>query len=152
MSTWSHLRRSVGLPAGKAPSAVLVTVMILLVAGWLLQERVSAPDPSELDYSEVCKLIADGKVDMVVITGQAIEGNFAAAQTIANHRTQSFRTTAPASDPTFLPLLHDKNVRVRVIRPRLNLMTRLLLGALPLSSFLGLGLWFSRRESNASPR
>jgi hypothetical protein len=52
MSVWSEFRRTVGLPKGKAPWAVLCTVLVLLTAGYLLQERVTAPSMNDLDYSD----------------------------------------------------------------------------------------------------
>ena len=152
MSTWSDFRETVGLARGEAPWGVLCTVLVLLLAGWLLQERTFAPDTSELDYSTLCKFIEEGKVDRVVIKGQAVEGDFTEVQTVAGHQTKIFRATAPASDPTFLPLLREKKVRVRVIALGPSLLTRLALGGLPLTLFLGLGFWASHRSANRSAR
>ena len=150
MSTWSEFRGTVGLPKGKTPWAVLCTVLVLLTAGWLLQERVTAPSMNDLDYSELCRFIDEGKVDLVVIKGQAVEGDFFELQKIAGHNTTLFRATAPTNDPSFWPLLHERKVRVRVIAVGPGLLTRLALGALPLALFLGLGLWASRRANHAS--
>ena len=101
MSTWSDLRETVGLARGKAPWGVVCTVMVLFTAGWLLQQRVFAPDTSELDYSTLCKYIDEGKVAKVVIKGQAVEGDFAEPQTVAGHRTKIFRATGPGQRPDF---------------------------------------------------
>jgi hypothetical protein len=79
MSVWSEFRSTVGLPVGRTPWAVLCTVPVLLIAGGLLQERVTAPSLNELDYSELCRFIEQGKVDLGVIKGQAVEGALARA-------------------------------------------------------------------------
>lgn len=150
MSAWSEFRSTVGLPVGKTPWVALWTVLVLLAAGWLLQERVTAPSSNDLDYSELCQLIDEGKVQLVVIKGQTIEGDFAQPQRIAGHQTRLFRATAPLNDPAFWPLLHQRKVRVRVVALGPGLLTRLVLGALPLTLFLGFGLWASRREHGAS--
>jgi len=51
MTNWSEFRSTVGLPMGRTPWAVLCTVLVLLNAGWLLQERVTAPRLNDLEYS-----------------------------------------------------------------------------------------------------
>jgi len=150
MSIWSEFRSTVGLPAGRAPWAVLCTVLVLLTAGWLLQERVSAPSMNDLDYSELYRFIDEGKVDLVVIKGQAVEGDFFEPQKVAGHKTTLFSATAPTNDPSFWPLLHEKKVRVQVIAVGPGLLARLVLGAVPLALFLGVGLWVSLRGRNAS--
>jgi hypothetical protein len=116
---------------------VLCTVLVLLTAGWLLQERMTAPSMNDLDYSELCRFIDEGKVDLVVIKGQAVEGDFFELQKIAGHKAKLFRATAPMNDPFFWPLLHDKKVRVQVIAVGPGLLTRLGLGALPEAGFGG---------------
>ena len=148
MSIWSELRETVGLPRGRARWAALVTVVTLLVAGWVLQERVSAPDTSELEYSALCQLVEQGKVDLVVIKGQEISGDLSEPEPVLGHRSKMFRTLMPANDPAFLALLHDKKVRIRVLPLGPSLLARLLLGALPLLAFLGFGLWFSRQRTD----
>jgi hypothetical protein len=148
MSVWSEFRSTVGLPVGKTPWAVLCTVLVLLTAGWLLQERVTAPRMNDLDYSELYRFIDEGKVALVVIKGQAVEGDFFEQQKIAGHETKLFRATAPTNDPSFWPLLHEKKVRVQVIAVGPGLLARLALGAVPLALFLGFGIWVSRRDRN----
>ncbi|HEX7450884.1 MAG TPA: hypothetical protein VF294_01285 [Polyangiaceae bacterium] len=150
MSVWSEFRSTVGLPVGRTPWGVLCTVLILLTAGWLLQERVTAPSMNDLDYSELCRFIDEGRVELVVIKGQAVEGDFFEPQKIAGHQTRLFRATAPTNDPSFWPLLHEKKVRVQVIAVGPGLLTRLALGSVPLTLFLGFGLWVSRRGKSAS--
>ena len=150
MSTWSEFRSTVGLPLGSTPWAVVCTVLVLLTAGWLLQERVTAPSLNDLDYSELCRFIDEGKVDWVVIKGQSVEGDFFEQPKIAGHKTKLFRATVPTNDPSFWPLLHEKKVRVQVVAVGPGLLTRLALGAVPLALFLGVGLWVSRRGRNAS--
>lgn len=152
MSAWSEFRSTIGLPKGKTPWAAVWTVLVLLTAGWLLQERATAPSMNDLDYSELYRLIDEGKVERMVIKGQAVEGDFFEPQTIAGHRTNLFRATAPINDPSFWPLLHDKKVRVRVVAVGPGLLTRVVLGALPLVLFLGFGLWASRRTNGAGAR
>jgi hypothetical protein len=149
MSTWSEFRDTVGLPRGKARWAAVCTVLVLLAAGWLLQERVTAPRADDLDYSELCRFIDEGKVELLQIKGQAIEGDFLKAERVAGHQTRLFRATAPPNDPAFWPLLHQKKVRVRVVAVGPGLLTRLALGAVPLAIFLGLGLWVSRTSARA---
>ena len=84
---------------------VLCTVLVLLTAGWLLQERVTAPSLNDLGYSELCRFIDEGKVDLVVIKGQAVESDFFEQQQIAGHKTKLFRATAPTNAPSFWPLV-----------------------------------------------
>ena len=115
MSTWSEFRSTVGLPKGKAAWGVLCTVLDLLAAGWLLQERVTVPSMNDLDYSDLYRFIDEGKVGLVVIKGQSVEGDFFEPQKIAGHMTKMFRATAPTNDPSFWPLLHEKKVRIQVI-------------------------------------
>jgi hypothetical protein len=144
MSTWSELRETVGLPRRASRSATLITIATLMVAGWLLQERVSTRDPSNLDYSEFYALVAEGKLALVVIKGQELDGDLLEPQPIAGHSRKAVRTLAPASDPSLLPLLHDRNVRIKVVPLGPGLLTRLVLGALPLACFAVLALWASR--------
>ena len=150
MSMWSDLRNTLDLPTGKRQWGTLLFAGVLLVAGWVLQERVSAPDPFELDYSALCKFIEEGKVELLVIKGQSVYGDFYAPQIIAGHRTEMYRATVPLNDPSFLPLLHDKSVRVRVIATGPGILTRFVIAALPLVFVLGLALWGSRRPKDAS--
>jgi len=145
MSTWSELRATVGLPQGKTPWGMLCTVLVLLSAGWLLQERAATLSSGNLDYSELCRLIDEGKVELVVIRGQTVEGDLFQSQKIAGHQTSSVRTTFPANDSTFWSLLHEKKVRIRVVATGPSLLTRLILGLLPLTLFFSFGLWVARR-------
>ena len=122
----------------------MLTIATLLLAGWLLQERVSSRDHSNLDYSAFYALVEEGKVALVVIQGQELDGDLLAPQPIAGHSRTTVRTFAPASDPTLLPLLHERKVRIKVLPPGPGLLTRLVLGALPLVCFAALALWASR--------
>ena len=122
----------------------------LLTAGWLLQERMTAPSMNDLDYSELYRFIDEGKVDLLLLKGQAVDGAFYEQQKVAGHKTKLFRATAPTNDPSFWPLLHEKKVRVQVIAAGPGLLTRFAVGAVPLALFLALGLWAARRTTNAS--
>lgn len=144
MSTWSELRETVGLPRRASRWATVLTIATLLVAGWLLQERVSARDPSNLDYSEFYALIDEGKLTLVVIKGQELDGDLFRAEQIAGRTRRTVRTLAPANDPTLLPLLHERKVRIKVVPLGPGLLTRLVLGGLPLACFAALALWASR--------
>jgi len=146
MSNWSELRETVGLPRRASPWATLLTIATLLVAGWLLQERVSTRDISTLDYSEFYALVDQGKVALVVFKGQELDGDLFGPQQIAGHSRSTVRTLAPASDPSLLPLLHDRKVRIKVVPVGPGLLTRLVLGALPLACFAALALWASRQR------
>lgn len=147
MSTWIEFCEAVGFPKGKPRWGVLFTVLVLLAAGWLLQERVTALRMNDLDYSELCRLIDEGKVGLVEIKGQTVEGDFFEPQKIAGHETMAFRTTAPTNDPAFWPLLREKKVRVRVIAAGPGLLTRWAIGSVPLVLYVGFALWASRRKA-----
>lgn len=149
MSTWSELRETVGLPRRASRWATLLTIATLSIAGWLLQERVSARDRSNLDYSEFYALVDQGKVALVVIKGQELDGDLFEPQLIAGHSRRTVRAFAPATDPSLLPLLHERKVRIQVIPLGPGLLTRLLLGALPLACFAALALWASRTRPAA---
>jgi len=151
MSTWSELRTTLELPKRRATWVALWLALVLLAAGWLLQERVAAPSSNDLDYSELRAFVEQGKVDLVVIRGQTVEGEFLEPQQVAGQRGHFFRATVPANDPSFWSLLHERRVRIRVIATGPGLLTRLVIGALPLVLFLGIALWVARGAPSATP-
>jgi len=148
--TWQDLRNTVGLPKGTASWGVFFTVLTLTLAGWLLQDRMNAPDRSELDYSELCRFVDEGKVSRVLIEGQSVVAELNAAPAVVSHGRATFRSTMPSNDPNFFLLLRERKVGVRVVAVRHGMMTRIFLAVLPLASFLCLGLWFSRRPRGTS--
>jgi len=150
MTAWSELRESVGLPRGHARAATALTVLTLLAAGFLLQERVTRPDPSSLDYSELCGFVERGSVRLVVVRGQAISGDFSSEQAVGHERALTFRSMMPLSDPAFFERLRAKSVRVRILPAGPGWLARLLVAALPLLCFLGFG-WFVRWPARQAP-
>ena len=101
-----------GLPKGKASWPVFFTLVSLVAAGWLLQDRMNAPDRSDLDYSDLCRFIDEGKVSRLFLEGQSVVAELSAPGSAAGHGGAVVRSTMPSNDPNFFLLLRKEGARV----------------------------------------
>jgi cell division protease FtsH len=130
---------------------VLALLLVLLIAG----PRESPEPVADIAYSELKTLVAEDAVAEVVLKGEQAEGRLRAPRPLGPDEldAQRFRTRIPAfGDPTLLPSLEEKGVRVQV-RPREDGggWGTALLALGPWVLIIGIYVWFIRRMSRNLP-
>jgi cell division protease FtsH len=118
----------------------------LLLAAWVWRSSVGSPALPAVDYSVFYAWIEAGKVKSVVLQGSRLEGTLESPEAIAGSPSKAFRTLVPANDPTLLPLLHSKQVELRVASDDEPMALQILLGVLPWVLIIGAWFWISRRS------
>ncbi|HEV2817963.1 MAG TPA: ATP-dependent zinc metalloprotease FtsH [Allosphingosinicella sp.] len=116
---------------------VLALVLVVqLVGGGAGQARDAIP------YSEFLNKVDDGSIRQVVIGKNAITGRIG---------DRTFRTNAPASDPTLVPKLRERGVAFSVEpEPTTSLWMLLLYQSLPFLLILGIAFFVMRQmQKNA---
>lgn len=137
---------SSGSPPSRPFAAWLVAALVLgaLVATWTLQPGRRQTE-SEIGYSRFYELVEQGQINQVTMEGQEIEGDLKSKQKIDGRETGHFRTRAPRSDDSLLPLLREKQVNVRVAPEEQSFAVNLLAMLLPWVLIALAWVWLSRR-------
>jgi cell division protease FtsH len=120
---------------------ILIGLLIALGLLWVL--NLNQPG-TQLTYNEFRRAVAEGDVESVVFTGQAIEGEF------TNADRGTFRSTLPP--PTVIgqdgieQFLDDNDVEVDARVEGENILSLLLLFGLPILLFVGF-FWYLNRQT-----
>jgi cell division protease FtsH len=126
------------------PAFLLLAALLVALWVWATQLADTANKPI-VDYSVFYGWLQAGKVASVQIDEQELVFALLAPEDIGRATPyKSFRTTRPEGDAGLLPLLHDKNVQLRVVSSRQSVLPDLLLGFLPWGLLLAASLWLSR--------
>jgi cell division protease FtsH len=113
---------------------------------WLWQSSSNEATRPEVNYSVFYEWVQAGQVQEVQLSGQQIEGQLEAPQSVDGTQIEQFQTTMPASDEELLPLLRETNVRIKVTRPAAqSWVLQLAVGLLPWVLLIALWIWLSRR-------
>ncbi len=135
--------------AARGPNWILPLLIAAGVAAfWSLQQGERAAAPPIVDYSVVYGWVGDGAVESVELRGPAVTGTLARKLEWSGQQIDRFATTVPPADESWLPLLHDRGVRIRALSEEPSTATRLLAGALPWVLIIALWLWLSRRATS----
>src|SRR5689334_9057204 len=98
---------------------------------YLWQASGSQASLPEVDYSTAYHWISDGKVKSAVLRGSSLTGELTAPQTVDKRQVSSFHTMTPPEDRSLLPLIHQKNVQLKVESPESSPLVRIFFGLLP---------------------
>ena len=101
--------------------------------------------PAPIAYSQFYALLTDGKVQSVVMSGEALDATLKGPETVAGRALQKVHTTAAPNDPALLPLLRQKGVQIDVNSQQQSFPVQILLSLLPWALIIGFWLWMSRR-------
>jgi cell division protease FtsH len=139
------------LPEGPRPQAwaALVGVVATVLLFWLLRSTMHAPAAPEVAYSKFYGLVQEGKVQVVALQGQAARFELKAPEKLDGRELKQLSTAVPAQDTTLLPLLHDKQVEIRVIAEDVSWVQSLIVSFLPWALILGVWLWMARRTQRS---
>jgi cell division protease FtsH len=124
---------------------MLIVLAAMLVGMWTWRARIEESRSPNIDYSQFYSLATEGKVDSVLIKGQAIEGEFKKPVQIEGRELDRFRTMAPRDDEHLLPVLRDNKVQIRVASEEQPFAVELLMMLLPWALIIGVWVWLSRR-------
>ena len=86
----------------------------MLAGTWLWRTYAAEAPPAPIAYSQFYALLTDGKVQSVVMSGEAIDATLKSPETVAGRAYQTVHTTAAPNDPALLPLLRQKGVQIDV--------------------------------------
>ena len=106
---------------------------------------LSEAPPAPIAYSQFYALLTDGKVQSVVMSGEALDATLKSPETVAGRTLQTVHTTAAPNDPALLPLLRQKGVQIDVNSQQQSFPVQLMLSLLPWALIIGFWVWMSRR-------
>src|SRR5436190_1418117 len=124
----------------------LFLALALMVAGtWLWRTFAGEAPPAPIAYSQFYALLTDGKVQSVVMSGEAIDATLKTPETVAGRTLTTLHTTAAANDPALLPLLRQKGVQIDVKSQQQSWPVQLMITLLPWALIIGFWVFMSRR-------
>jgi cell division protease FtsH len=124
---------------------MLLVLGAMLLVTWYWKSTVEGQAQPPVAYSQLYEWIRGGKVDSVVIAGDAVEGMLAKPEQLGDKAVTTFRTNLPQNDPALLPLLREKGVKINVKSQQQPFAVQLLLTLLPWALIIGAWAWMSRR-------
>jgi len=89
-----------------------------------------APPPS-VAYSQFYALLTAGKVQSVVMSGEALDATLKSPETVAGRALQTLHTTAAPNDAALLPLLRQEGVQIDVNSQQQSFPRQILIALLP---------------------
>jgi cell division protease FtsH len=123
----------------------LVILAVMLLGMWWWRSSIERSAEPTLDYSIFYHLAQDGKVESVTLRGQDVNGKLKGNQVIDGRTIGSFRSMLPKQDEQTLPMLRDKNVRIKVESEEAPFAVEFLLSLLPWALIIGVWIFISRR-------
>jgi len=141
---------------------IALLMLFLWMVFWLISTGalMSGDPPIRIDYTTLKDMIASDNVESIHIQGNEMRGSFLASikyppdspisdQGLAQEVSDRFVSTLPPfSDPSFAALLDDHGVMVFVESNRLPQWIESIITYGPLSLFLSVFLWLSRRKTS----
>ena len=104
-------------PPGSGPAwlssqrRLFLALSLMLVGAWAWRTFLNEAPPAPIAYSQFYALLVDGKVQSVVMSGEALDATLKSPETVDGRALQKVHTTAAPNDPALLPLLRQKGVR-----------------------------------------
>jgi cell division protease FtsH len=132
-------------PAWLSQRRLLLALALTVAGTWLWRTFLNEAPPAPIAYSQFYALLTDGKVQSVVMSGEALDATLKAPETLAGRALTAVHTTAAANDPALLPLLRQKGVQINVNSQQQSFPVQLLLSLLPWVLLIGFWVWMSRR-------
>jgi len=133
-------------PAWLSPQRRLfVALALVLVGTWTWRTFLNEAPPASVAYSQFYALLTDGKVQSVVMRGEALDATLKSPETVAGRALQKVHTTLAPNDAALLPLLRQKGVQIDVNSQQQSFALQILLALLPWALIIGFWLWMSRR-------
>jgi len=124
---------------------MLALLAAMVVGMWFWRSSVEETTHPEVDYSRFYEWVEAGRVESVVLRGTQLDGSLKQAQQIPQGETTTFHTILPSADEQLMPLLREKQVKVRVKTGQQPFAVELVLGLLPWALILGVWIWLGRR-------
>lgn len=124
---------------------MLVILMLMLGAMWVWTSSSEQPRFPSVDYSQFYGWVQEGEVRSVEIRGQMLRGELGAEKQIDGRTLKQFQTVVPRDDEALVPLLREKNVRIRVDTEEQSVFLQFLTALLPFVLIIAFWVWLSRR-------
>ena len=93
---------------------LFAALALFFVGTWAWRTFLNEAPPAPIAYSQFYALLTDGKVQSVVMSGEALDATLKSPETVAGRTVQTVHTTAAPNDPALLPLLRQKGVQINV--------------------------------------
>ena len=138
-------------PSGREHLWRWILPLLILITLWGWQRQGEGRDGApEIAASQLYMLVAEDKVDKIVMTGAEVRGTLKATEAIDGQKVQRFRTMLPAlQDPALMPMLRDHKVIVQARSDDQPFALKLLLSLLPWALIFAGWVWLSRRAERA---
>jgi cell division protease FtsH len=128
----------------------MFAVLAAMFVGMWFWKSTAEPVPQPtVPYSQVFKWTEQGKVKGVVISGDSLDGDLKAAESVNGQSVSSFHTNLPQRDEALLELLREKEVRIDVKSQQQPFAVQVIMTLLPWALIIGLWMWISRRAQRA---
>jgi cell division protease FtsH len=122
-----------------------LVVLLFAFSAW---QYVQSQEPTRtpISYFAFYQLVEAGQVERIVLRGQEATGKLKATQMVEGTGVEHFTTMLPAQeDPTLLPLLREKAVRLDVKSEEQSFWAQAAVFVVPWLLILGVWIWLSRR-------
>src|SRR5687767_15724676 len=86
-------------PAWLSQRRLFVALALMFAGTWLWRTYASEAPPPPIAYSQFYAFVTDGKVQSVVLSGEAIDATLKSPETVAGRALTMVHTTAAANDP-----------------------------------------------------
>jgi cell division protease FtsH len=124
----------------------MFVVMSLVLGGmWLWKATRQEPPPPPVAYSQFYAWLADGKVQSVVLNGEALDAVLKSPQALDGRQVDTLRTNVAPNDPALLPLLRKEGVQISVRSQQQSFAAQVIPALLPWALIIGVWVWTSRR-------
>ena len=135
----------------RAPAWRWAVPLALIATLWAAQTYYGrATQAPEITYTRFYELVHEGKVERVVLTGDEVQGRFAAPETVDGKPSTDFQTRLPSrEDRDLLPLLRERKVEIVSKTQDQPIFVRILIELLPWVLIVGVWMWLSRRAQGA---
>jgi cell division protease FtsH len=142
----------VGGPAQKVPPPemsgsrrTVVLLVLMLGAMWFWKWSSESSNEPPLAYSQLFTWAQQGKLESVIVSGDALQGVLKQAETLDGRTVKDFHCNLPVGDPALLSLLRDKGVKIVIRSQQQPFAIQLVLTLLPWALIVGAWIWVSRR-------
>jgi cell division protease FtsH len=124
---------------------MLLLLLVMISAMWFWKSANEGQEKPRIAYSQLYDWIKEGKVESVVIAGDAVDAALKQPETIEGKAAKTVRTNLPQNDPALLPLLREKKVGITVKNQQQPFAVQVVLTLLPWALIIGAWMWMSRR-------
>jgi cell division protease FtsH len=118
---------------------------LMMGAMWFWKTQIEGAAQPPVAYSQLLDWIHQGKVESVIIAGDAVDATLKKPEGLDGRTVQTFHTNLPQNDPMLLPALREKGVRILVKSQQQPFAIQVVLTLLPWALIIGAWIWMSRR-------